>query len=75
MLDLLDSLNSRGVKFALSNVLKHKGKENTILIDWINKNGYRVEHLTMNYANSNYHTSDRSTTSSDEVLVLNYLKP
>jgi len=73
LLRLLDNLNSRGVKFALSNVLTHKGKENTLLIDWIVRNDYRVAHLAKNYANSSYHTSDRRLDASDEVLVLNYL--
>lgn len=72
LLCLLNSLNSSGVKFALSNVLTHKGKENTLLIDWIMRNGYRVEHLSMSYANSSYHTADRRLDSTDEVLILNY---
>lgn len=72
LLSLLDFLSSKKVKFALSNVLTHKGKTNQLLIDWIEQNGYRVEHLDKNYANSNYHTSDRNLNSSDEVLVLNY---
>lgn len=73
LLHLLDTLSSRGVRFALSNVLTHKGKKNYLLINWIKKNNYNVHHLKMNYANSNYHTSDRSVYSSDEVLITNYL--
>lgn len=72
LLHILDTLNAKGVHFALSNVLTHKGKTNHLLIDWVNKNGYRVEHLNNNYANSNYHTTDRRRDASDEVLILNF---
>ncbi len=72
LLAMLDFLNSQNVKFALSNVLTHKGKTNTLLIDWVSRNGYRVEHLAKSYANSSYHTIDRRFSSSDEVLILNY---
>ena len=42
LLNFLDSLNEKGIKFMLSNVLEHKDKKNTLLNDWINKNGYEV---------------------------------
>lgn len=32
--ELLDSLNQRNIKFALLNVLYHKGQENKILAEW-----------------------------------------
>ncbi len=72
LLSLLDNLNSKGVRFALSNVLRHKGKENVLLKEWAEDNGYCIAHLSKNYANSSYHTIDRSLTSSDEVLITNY---
>ncbi len=72
LLALLDGLNARGVRFALSNVVRHKGKENRILMGWIAMNGYNMIHLSKNYANSSYHTMDRGLNSSDEVLVTNY---
>ena len=37
LLDLLDNLNSKSVKFALSNVLFSKGKTNDLLIEWSKK--------------------------------------
>ena len=64
---LLDSLNEKGIRFALSNVFFHKGERNDILIDWAKK--YIVHHLQKDYSNSSYNT-DRS--GSDEVLVTNY---
>ena len=73
LLAFLDNLSKNRIKFALSNVLSSKGKENKILKAWIerNINRYRVIHLNYNYANSNYQTKDK-TKSSDEVLIVNY---
>lgn len=73
LLHFLDTLNNRHISFALSNVLRSKGKENSLLIDWLEKNkgAYRTVPLAYSYANSNYHTKDR-TPSSQEVLILNY---
>jgi len=72
LLSYLDGLHERGIRFALSNVLRSKGKENTVLTDWINRNmgKYRVIYLDYSYSNSNYHTKDR-TSGADEVLVVN----
>ena len=44
LLLFLDNLNSQGIRFALSNVLRSKGKENSILIDWLTKNKYTIHH-------------------------------
>ncbi|MDR0337311.1 MAG: Dam family site-specific DNA-(adenine-N6)-methyltransferase [Planctomycetaceae bacterium] len=38
LLKTLDSLDNKGIKFALSNVLEHKGKENTFFKKWVFKN-------------------------------------
>lgn len=72
LLKLLDNLNTRGIRFALSNVLEHKGKSNDILKQWIIKNNYHVHRLNFNYGNCNYQTKDKSKNSSIEVLVTNY---
>ena len=73
LLTFLDKLNAKGIKFALSNVLRSKGKENKLLIQWLenNSNKYKAIRLNYNYANSSYHTKDR-TKSSEEVLIINY---
>ncbi len=73
LLAYLDDLHERGIRFALSNVLRSKGKENNILIEWVNKNigKYRVIYLDYNYANSNYQTKDK-TSKAEEVLIVNY---
>lgn len=64
---LLDRLNEKGIRFALSNVFTHKGERNDILIEWAKK--YTVHHLNMDYSNASYNTA---RTGSDEVLVTNY---
>lgn len=73
LLEVLDKLNSRRVKFALSNVLEHKGKTNDILKNWVKKNpDYIINFIDSNYSNSNYHTLVRDKNASMEVLITNY---
>ena len=69
LFELLDSLNNKGVKFALSNVMEHKGLKNEILIEWANK--YNIHNINFNYKNSSYHgkNNDKRTV---EVLITNY---
>jgi DNA adenine methylase Dam len=70
LLNLLDILDYKQAKFALSNVLEHKGKSNDILKEWSKK--YNVHYLNMDYKNCNYQTKDKSANSSIEVLITNY---
>jgi DNA adenine methylase len=73
LLEILDDLNKSGIKFALSNVLNHKGKSNDLLKDWLQaKKTYKVNYLDKNYANSNYRTIIRDKCASTEVLITNY---
>ncbi len=72
LLKILDSLDTKNIKFALSNVIEHKGKENTLLREWIDKNSYQVNYLDKNYANSNYQTKNRDKRATKEVLITNY---
>lgn len=73
LLNFLDKLHNNKIKFALSNVLRSKGKENRILIEWRNKNAdkYRTIHLDYSYSNSSYQTKDKKSLS-EEVLIVNY---
>ena len=64
---LLDNLHSQGVRFALSNVLTHKGVRNEILLDWCKK--YIVTYIKNDYSNSSYNTQRGE---SAEVLITNY---
>ena len=69
LLELLDKLDSRNIRFALSNVMFSKGKTNEILQEWSHR--YNVHHLDHTYQNCNYHTKDKET-KPDEVLITNY---
>ena len=70
LLNLLDEINNKHIRFALSNVFENKGKSNDILKEWSKK--YKVIHLNNTYGNCNYHTKDKSNNSTDEVLIINY---
>lgn len=75
LLAKLDKLDKQGIKFALSNVLEHKGKSNDILKKWVGKNPkYKINYLDFNYSNSNYQTIIRDKNASIEVLITNYNK-
>lgn len=65
---LLDDLNEQKIRFALSDVVNYKGKENTKLLEWAKK--YKVHSIKSNYIN--YH--DNSVKSFTEVLITNYDK-
>ncbi|MDR0911489.1 MAG: DNA adenine methylase [Methanobrevibacter sp.] len=70
LLNLLDYLNSKNIKFALSNVLKSKGKTNNILLDWCKQ--YNANYLNYSYSNSNYQLKNKNKNKAIEVLITNY---
>ena len=72
LLNYLAILDSKGVKFALSNVIEHKGNKNIILEAWIKEHKYNVHIIDCDYNNSNYHKQQGSITKTTEVLVTNY---
>lgn len=73
LLQLLNNLDKQNIRFALSNVLEHKGKSNNILKSWVTKNpNYQVNYIDYNYSNSNYQTIVRDRNASVEVLITNY---
>ncbi|WP_228414914.1 Dam family site-specific DNA-(adenine-N6)-methyltransferase [Vagococcus penaei] len=69
LLVALDGLNDRGIRFALSNVVEHKGITNDLLIEWSKK--YNVHILNHNYNNSNYQSKAKKNITT-EVLITNY---
>ncbi len=76
LLNLLEKLHQSNIKFALSNVLEHKGKKNDILNDWLSKNDYLcIQFIKNHYANANYQTLVRDKDASKEVLITNYTPP
>lgn len=73
LLCFIDNLHAHKMRFALSNVLSNKGKENTILATWINNNlhKYKIFNLNHTYNNSNYQGGNRDK-ETKEVLIINY---
>lgn len=66
----LDDLNARNVRFGLSNVTHHAGKQNDILINWMQK--YQVHNLDKKYV-LGQHQKGFEETPSGEVYVCNYV--
>ncbi len=69
LLSYLDQLNAKGIKFALSNIIVHKGIENKLLKKWVEN--YNVHILNFNYNNSNYQSKAKNA-KTIEVLITNY---
>ena len=67
---ILLTLHSRGINFALSNVLEHKGKFNHFLNEWVKENNFNMIFLNKQYDNASYCAIKKSK--SKEVLVTNY---
>lgn len=67
LFNLLDNLNQRNIRFAISNVIRHKTRENVALRIWAKQ--YNIHYINANYSNSNYQATARDTI---EVLVTNY---
>jgi DNA adenine methylase len=66
LLNLLDTLDKKGVRFALSNVTQYNGNKNDLLSSWMKK--YKVHKIESNYIN--YH--DNGKKQIREVLITNY---
>lgn len=64
LLDFLDLLNSKGIKFMLSNMRDRNQKSNTPLSKWIKSNNYRV---IVNSSITKRNRQDRQ-----EIIVVNY---
>lgn len=65
--EYLDSLNDRGIKFGITNLITHKGKINNRFLDWSKK--YCAYDVKSNYISFNDNTIK---TDSQEVFVTNY---
>lgn len=66
--DILDSINLKNKKFALSNVLESNGKSNDFLKYWSKK--YTIIPIDRQYTNANYRRKNLGKT--QEVLIINY---
>lgn len=73
LINLLDSLNNRNIRFALSNVIEHNEVTNELLIEWIkNTPNLKLRVIDGDYTNSNYQKRNRDKTTTKEILVVNY---
>lgn len=66
LLSMIDDLNRKGVRFALSNITHYNGNKNNLLIKWMKK--YRVYKIKSNYIS--YHNNEKKKIK--EVLIINY---
>lgn len=66
LLNLLDDLNKRNIKFAISNVTHYKGKVNNLFLDW--SKHYNSSPIKSNYISFN----DNTVKNFNEVLVTNF---
>lgn len=67
----LDKANEQGIKWAVSNVVAHKGKENVTLIEWAEK--YNVYDIYSDYSKAVYNKI-KTEEPTIEVLITNYDK-
>ncbi len=66
LLSIIDDLNRKDIKFALSNVTHYNGNKNDLLIGWMKK--YKARNIKSNYIS--YH--DNKKKKIKEVLITNY---
>jgi len=71
LLSYLKAVSQEGYKFALSNVIEHKGKKHENLITWCLENRFNINYVHSNYDNSNYQSTVKNH-STVEVLITNY---
>jgi adenine-specific DNA-methyltransferase len=64
LLDFIERLHKRGVKFIFSYVLKHNGTTNEHIQNWLSENNFELKHLDVKFANSKKR---------DEVLIFNFI--
>lgn len=62
LLSILKSIDNMGYKFILSNVVKHKDKEHSLLLQWVKENNYKI--IEAGVSGWRY--------SKNEVFIMNY---
>lgn len=72
LLEILNKLDRKNIRFALSNVICHKDKSNDILIKWINEKKHNIHDISKSYSNCNYQTLNKKNDITREVLITNY---
>ena len=70
LLSWLDTISANRARFALSNLFRHNGKDNKLLIEWAKK--YIVHSIDSDYSNCNYQLKDKANSDTIEVLITNF---
>lgn len=63
-----EALIKTNIKFAMSNVFRNKGVENTHLINWVKKNNFKVNY----FDGFSYMACGKGNAKTVEVLIMNY---
>ncbi len=75
LLQMLDKLHEKGIRFALSNVLQKRklNIKNEILYDWLerNKDKYFINKIDYHYRSASYNKKNRDGLE-EEILITNY---
>lgn len=71
LLEFLTDCNAKGLQFALSNVMKHKGQTHQQLLEWCLDNTFNINYLNFDYSNSNYQAKNKNF-ETQEVLITNF---
>lgn len=71
LLSFLKKCDVEGIKFALSNVMVHKGDTHDLLLQWCLDNSFSIHYLMHSYNNANYQKKNKFL-ETKEVLVTNY---
>ncbi|WP_211296636.1 Dam family site-specific DNA-(adenine-N6)-methyltransferase [Neisseria iguanae] len=74
LLHFLKVCDEHHIRFALSNVMKHKGEMHQQLLDWSVAHSFNINYLNFRYPNANYQAKHKSG-ETQEVLITNYRTP
>ena len=69
LMDYLDAADRKGIQFALSDVLEHRGQVHREMCKWAEK--YHIHDMNCDYNNCNYHIKDKESVTR-EVLITNF---
>ena len=72
LLQYISKANELGFKFALSNVIQHRGNTNTLLAEWIDLNKFNVYDITNKGYSHCTHTVKQGEEATREIVVTNY---
>ena len=69
--EFIKKLDKKEIRFILSNVIEHKGKMNSLLINFVNENDLIMKQLDFHYKNCSYQSKNEEK-KTIEVLISNF---